>query len=68
VPKASVRVEGEQSYAFVVGAGGRVERRAVTTGGADGDRLEILGGLTAGERVVISPPLELRDGAMVVVR
>jgi RND family efflux transporter MFP subunit len=68
VPKASVRVEGEQSYAFVVGADGRVERRAVTTGGADGDRLEILGGLTAGERVVVSPPLELRDGAMVVVR
>ena len=35
---------------------GVVDRRAVTTGGTDGDRLEVLAGLNAGERVVVSPP------------
>jgi hypothetical protein len=35
-------------------------------GGADGDRVEVIAGLTAGERVVVSPPPELASGAKVV--
>ena len=31
----------------------RVDRRAITTGGADGDRVEVIAGLNAGERVVV---------------
>jgi multidrug efflux pump subunit AcrA (membrane-fusion protein) len=50
-----------------VRTGNIVERRAVTTGGIDGDRIEILAGLNAGDRVVITPPVELTDGATVVV-
>ena len=46
----------------------RVDRRAITTGGADGDRVEVNSGLNAGERVVISPPAELSPGALVVTR
>jgi RND family efflux transporter MFP subunit len=65
VPKAAVRTVGSQSYVFVV-ANGVVDRRAVTTGGVDGDRLEVLGSLRAGERVVVSPPPELTSGARVV--
>ena len=47
---------------------GVVDRRAVTTGGADGDRVEVLAGLTAGERVIVSPPPELVSGAHVTER
>ena len=65
VPKTAIRAEGTQSYAFVV-AGGVVDRRAVTTGGADGDRVEVLAGLRAGERVIVSPPPTLASGARVV--
>jgi len=67
VPKAAIKVEGTQSYVFVV-AGDRVERRAITTGGADGDRVEVIAGLTSGERVVVSPPAELTTGALVSTR
>ena len=65
VPKTAIRAEGDQSYAFVV-AGGVVDRRAVTTGGADGDRVEVLAGLRAGDRVIVSPPPALTSGAQVV--
>ena len=68
VPKSAIRTEGERSYAFVVSSAGIVDRRAVTTGGTDGDRLEVLAGLAAGERVVVSPPPELANGAQVVMR
>jgi HlyD family secretion protein len=67
VPKGAIKTEGKQSYVFVV-ANDRVDRRAVTTGGADGDRVEVLAGLGAGERVVVSPPAELSPGALVVTR
>jgi RND family efflux transporter MFP subunit len=65
VPKAAIRTEGKQSYAFVV-VNDLVDRRAVTIGGTDGDRLEVLAGLNAGERVVVSPPADLTSGVKVV--
>jgi RND family efflux transporter MFP subunit len=65
VPKAAVKVEGKQSYVYVV-ANDAVDRRAITTGGADGDRLEVIGGLNAGERVVVSPPATLTGGTKVI--
>ena len=65
-PKAAVRAEGGTSYVFVV-RDGVVERRAITVGGADGDRVEVRGGLQSGDRVVVSPPESLRDGMAVVV-
>jgi len=67
VPKAAIKVEGNQSFAFVV-VNGVVDRRAVRTGGTDGDRLEVLAGLNAGERVVVSPPAGLMNGAKVTVK
>lgn len=66
VPKAAVRAEGDRTYAYVV-AGDVVDRRAVTVGGVDGDRHEILAGLNAGERVVISPTSTLTSGSKVAV-
>ena len=70
VPKAAA-INGQSgpgnSFVFVV-AGEAVERRAVKIGGADGDRAEVTGGLRPGERVVVSPPSDLIDGAKVVVK
>ena len=67
VLQAAIRADGERRVAFVV-RGDRVERRAVTLGGADGDRVEVRAGLQAGDRVVVSPPPELTDGARVIVK
>lgn len=67
VPKAAIKTDGTQSFVFLV-ANDRVDRRAVTTGGADGDRVEVIAGLNAGDRVVIAPPPELSAGALVVTR
>jgi RND family efflux transporter MFP subunit len=67
VPKAAVKTDGTQAYVFVV-VNGRADRRAITTGGTDGDRVEVLGGLNSGEQVVVSPPAELMAGTLVTTR
>jgi len=67
VPKAAIVTQDGQTYAFVV-AGETVERRAVKTGGADGDKLEVLAGLTSRDRVVVSPPPTLAAGKKILVK
>ncbi|MEO7134331.1 MAG: efflux RND transporter periplasmic adaptor subunit [Vicinamibacterales bacterium] len=67
VPQAAVRTENGATYAFVV-RGTSVERRAIKTGGTDGDRLEVTAGLKGGDQVVIAPPPALREGTVVVVK
>jgi RND family efflux transporter MFP subunit len=66
-PKAAVLGEGDARYVFVL-RGDVVERRAVKIGGTDGDRLEVLAGLSSGDRVVVSAPAELRDGMKITVK
>lgn len=69
VPQAALSQDGDMTYVFLIsGSGDTVERRAVRTGGVDGDRVEVLAGLNPGDRLVISPPPALSDGAMIVVR
>ena len=58
---------GSDTVVFVV-RGAVVERRAVKTGGADGDRVEVISGLQSGERVVAPVPDTLKDGAAVSVK
>jgi RND family efflux transporter MFP subunit len=67
VPKAAVRTEAGQSVVFVVREN-RAERRAVTTGPADGEEIEIVSGLNAGERIVVEGVSGLADGARVQER
>ncbi len=67
VPRSAIRADDGTAVAFVV-RGETVERRAVRTGGVDGDRVEVQAGLQAGDRVVLNPPADLTDGAMVVVQ
>jgi len=67
VPKAAVRSANGQSIVFVV-RDERVERRAVKVGATEGDRTEILSGLSVGDRVVVEGPDTLADGARVKER
>jgi hypothetical protein len=64
VPAAAVRVEGKSGIVFVV-ADDKVQRRAVTLGQSVGPDRQVLSGLSAGERVVLSPPASLGDGTAV---
>jgi RND family efflux transporter MFP subunit len=66
VPAEAVRAEGTSGIVFVF-AGGKVGRRAVTLGKTVGTEREVLTGLVAGERVVVSPPPSLADGDAVRV-
>jgi RND family efflux transporter MFP subunit len=67
VPKTAIRTAGSDSVVFVV-RGDVVEQRAVKTGGADGDRVEVISGLQSGERVVAPVPDILKDGTAVTVK
>jgi hypothetical protein len=67
VPKASIATDAGGSFVFIV-RGDAVERRAVKTAGADGDRVEVIAGLQPGDRVVLTPPKELTNGAKVAVK
>jgi RND family efflux transporter MFP subunit len=64
VPADAVRAEGDKGVVFVL-AGERVERRTVTLGEKVGSERQVLSGVRAGERVVVSPPEALRDGSAV---
>jgi membrane fusion protein (multidrug efflux system) len=58
---------GEKKFVFVVGADNKVERALITTGAREGGYVEVLGGLTAGQAVVYSGTLQLRQGIKVQV-
>ena len=67
VPKAAVKTENGNTYVYLVQQT-TVERRAIKTGGTDGDRIEVTAGLKGGDRVVISPPPELAEGVQIIVK
>ena len=67
VPQAAVRTENGASFVFLVRQNA-VERRAIKTGGTDGDRLEVIAGLQGGDQVVISPPPQLVDGMLIAIK
>lgn len=62
VPATAVSRLGQMERVYVVGAGSRAVLRLVKSGPVQGDRLEILSGLDAGERVIVNPPASLREG------
>ncbi len=67
VPKGAVRTVDGTAIVFVV-RGERAERRAVKTGANDGDLVEVVSGLSAGDRVVTDGAATLADGARVKER
>ena len=54
VPRSAVLDSGDRQVVFLDRGNGNFEPRAVKTGQEAGDRIEILSGLTAGERIVVS--------------
>ena len=65
VPSSAVVDHGELQGIFVISPDGKVEYRLVKTGKTFGNRVEILSGLAAGEKVAVSGTDRLRDGARV---
>ena len=66
LPRAAIRNEDGQTVVYLV-SNGRTERRAVRTGAARGDEVEVVAGVTGGETVVVSGPPGLKDRQRVKV-
>ena len=64
VPKTAVQSRDGRDVVFIV-QNGRAERRAVTVSDAQGDAAVLSAGLSAGEKVIVNPPADLKDGAAV---
>jgi HlyD family secretion protein len=64
IPRAAVQSLDGRDLVWVV-RDGRVERRAVTIAGTQGDESTIAAGLNGGEKVVINAPAGLADGSRV---
>lgn len=62
VPTTALSPLGQMERVYVVGTGLQAVLRLVKSGSVQGDRIEILSGLDAGERVVVNPPAGLREG------
>ena len=67
VPKAAVRTVDGRAIVFVV-KDDRVERRAIRAGNESGGNIEVISGLSAGERVVVEGPNTLVDGERIKIQ
>lgn len=56
------------TFVYLVNADSTVSVRPVKLGVTDGDRVEVVSGLTPGDRIVIDGADKLRDGAKITVR
>jgi RND family efflux transporter MFP subunit len=61
IPESALKRRGQLDTVFV-DSDGMAELRLIRAGGIDGGRVEILSGLSEGERVVLHPGEQLRDG------
>ncbi len=66
VPQTALVVEGDETFVFVP-VGEKVEKRKVTVGIRDGDRVEITEGLKDNERVVTTGAYGLGDGTKIKI-
>jgi RND family efflux transporter MFP subunit len=67
VPRDAVIVRSDGAHVFRVGKGELAERIAVRVGNGDSQRVEVTGGLTAGDRVIVRGAERLRPGQPVKV-
>ncbi|ADI01017.1 MAG TPA: efflux RND transporter periplasmic adaptor subunit [Syntrophothermus lipocalidus] len=64
VPYEAIVEDGNESAVFVV-KDGVARKRQVRTGISDEMRVEILDGVSSGDRVILNPPEKLEDGSLV---
>lgn len=67
VPREAVLTEDEESHVFVISEEGSAQRRHVVLGYEQQGRIEVIQGVSAGERVVTAGKGSLSDGARVEV-
>lgn len=67
LPKDAVRQSDGSTIVYLV-HDGKAERRAVRTGGTNGDNQEIIAGLTDGDQVIVKGPADLHDGQSVAIK
>jgi RND family efflux transporter MFP subunit len=67
VPKTSVVTTSERTF-VIRDKGGRAEWVNVAKGAADGDSIEVLGNLQAGDRIVARATDEIRDGTAIAAK
>lgn len=65
VPRSAVVERGQLEGVFVIGGQNVATYRLIKTGRAFGDRVRVLSGLSAGERVAVTGLEKLRDGVKV---
>jgi len=65
IPERALIPERSSQYVFVVGDNQRVERREIRTGRRRPGEVEVLEGLSAGERVIVDGTQKARDGQLV---
>ena len=63
VPEAAVVYEGDSAHVWVLGGEGVLSLRAIRTGRSNDGLIEVLDGLTSGERVVTKGPLFIDQAA-----
>ena len=61
IPNTSLVQRGGLQGVFV--AGPKAEFRMIKTGEAENGRVEVLSGLTSGDKLILSPPSELQEGS-----
>jgi membrane fusion protein, multidrug efflux system len=64
VPQKALVARGDRKHVFVV-RGDRLEERVVSVGVTKGDDVAVLRGLVAGDKVVMAPAAELKNGQAV---
>jgi RND family efflux transporter MFP subunit len=67
IPAAALLDEDSEAAVYVVSEG-EVVRRVVETGVEAGGKIEVLGGLTENDRIVVTGQGGLRDGSKVLAR
>lgn len=67
VPELALVREGDGRYVYTVGKDSKAKRVAVSTGGRDGNLIEVTQGLNPGEKIVTEGVVKLSEGAKVRV-
>jgi membrane fusion protein (multidrug efflux system) len=67
VPEIAVQLVDRNRYVVFVEVGGKAVQRVVTLGAREGSRVEVLGGLRSGDRLIVTDLQKLTDGTSVSV-
>ncbi|WP_413301808.1 efflux RND transporter periplasmic adaptor subunit [Bacillus sp. 1P10SD] len=67
LPVAALHDDGDQPYVYLVKEG-KARKQKVKTGITSGDKIEILEGVSKGDKVIINGPEQLKDGLEVKVK